>query len=51
MAAAQSWDVGMGPVPEEVLLDVNLAIGTGYGSAKYVTERVCFVLLGALVDV
>ena len=30
----------MGPVPEEVLQDPEVAVGAGYGASKYVSERV-----------
>ncbi|KAF7291295.1 Acetyl-CoA synthetase-like protein [Mycena indigotica] len=39
IAAAQAWDAGRGPVPEDVLPAEN-ALGTGYGESKHVAERV-----------
>ncbi|THH28492.1 hypothetical protein EUX98_g5704 [Antrodiella citrinella] len=39
IAAAQAWNLADGSVPEEVLPDAAVAVGTGYGSSKYVTER------------
>ncbi|THH28493.1 hypothetical protein EUX98_g5705 [Antrodiella citrinella] len=39
IGAAQAWNVADGSVPEEVLPDAAVAVGTGYGSSKYVTER------------
>ncbi|KAF7293800.1 Nonribosomal peptide synthetase [Mycena chlorophos] len=38
VGSAQAWDLSSGPVPEEIL-DVRLAVGTGYGESKYVAER------------
>ena len=40
VAQAISWDRSRGAYPEEVLLDPQFAVGSGYGEAKYVTERV-----------
>ncbi|TCD64926.1 putative PKS/NRPS-like protein biosynthetic cluster [Steccherinum ochraceum] len=40
IAAAQRWDAAKGPVPEDVLSDPNLAVGSGYGESKYVVERI-----------
>jgi hypothetical protein len=40
VGTAASWDVSKGPVPEEIILDANLAVGNGYGESKYVCERV-----------
>ncbi|KAF7332719.1 Acetyl-CoA synthetase-like protein [Mycena kentingensis (nom. inval.)] len=39
VSSALGWDVKSGPVPEEVLLDANNAVGIGYGESKYVAER------------
>lgn len=40
IAATHGWDAERGPVPEEVLCDPRLTIGTGYGESKFVTENV-----------
>ncbi|GLB33171.1 putative acetyl-CoA synthetase-like protein [Lyophyllum shimeji] len=40
VASAQSWDKSRGPFPEEVITDASVAVGGGYGEAKYVAERV-----------
>lgn len=40
ISAAQSWEVSRGPVPEDVLSDPKVAVGTGYGASKYVAEGV-----------
>ncbi|KAF5384130.1 hypothetical protein D9615_003351 [Tricholomella constricta] len=40
VGAAQGWDTPRGPVPEEVIIDASVALGGGYGEAKYVCERV-----------
>ncbi|KAJ7626109.1 putative aminoadipate reductase [Roridomyces roridus] len=29
-----------GPVPEEILMDASVAVGSGYGESKYVAERI-----------
>ncbi|KAG6326171.1 hypothetical protein ID866_12918, partial [Astraeus odoratus] len=34
------WDKKKGPVPEELILDASVAVGSGYGSSKYVSERI-----------
>ncbi|KAH8102928.1 hypothetical protein BXZ70DRAFT_927267 [Cristinia sonorae] len=39
ISGAQHWDVRNGAVPEDVLMDPAVAGGTGYGSSKYVAER------------
>jgi len=39
ISAAQLWNVSSGAVPEEILSNPEVAVGTGYGSSKYVTER------------
>ncbi|KAG5639776.1 hypothetical protein H0H81_000056 [Sphagnurus paluster] len=38
--AVQSWDASRGLVPEDVVDDASVAVGLGYGEAKYVAERV-----------
>lgn len=40
IASAQGWDNLKGPFPEEVQFDPSVAVGTGYGEAKYAAERV-----------
>ncbi|TCD65176.1 putative NRPS-like protein biosynthetic cluster [Steccherinum ochraceum] len=40
ITAAQNWDDSKGPVPEQVLPNAEVAVGAGYGSSKYVVERV-----------
>ena len=45
IGSAQSWDNSNGPFPEEVQLDSSVAVGGGYGEAKYATERVSHILI------
>ncbi|KAJ7509627.1 putative aminoadipate reductase [Mycena galericulata] len=40
IASAQGWDQKLGPFPEELQLDAAVAIGSGYGESKYVSERI-----------
>ncbi|KAF7316041.1 Aminoadipate reductase [Mycena indigotica] len=40
ISSAQNWDKKRGPVPEEIVLDAGIAIGSGYGESKYVSERI-----------
>ena len=40
ITSAQAWDQKRGPVPEEVMPDASMAVGSGYGSGKYVSEKV-----------
>ncbi|KAF9479408.1 acetyl-CoA synthetase-like protein [Pholiota conissans] len=40
IGTAQSWDISLGPYPEEVMMDARWTVGNGYGEGKYVTERV-----------
>ncbi|KAH7890598.1 acetyl-CoA synthetase-like protein [Phlebopus sp. FC_14] len=40
IGSASSWDRTRGSVPEEVILDPGVAVGTGYGESKYVAERI-----------
>lgn len=39
IASTQNWDKKRGRVPEDVIADVTVAVGTGYGASKYVSER------------
>ncbi|KAI6097310.1 putative aminoadipate reductase [Pisolithus croceorrhizus] len=39
ITSAQNWDKKKGQVPEDVITDVTVAVGTGYGASKYVSER------------
>jgi nucleoside-diphosphate-sugar epimerase len=50
VASVQGWDRSKGPVPEEVLKDARVAIGTGYGESKYVAERVRILYVGKGVN-
>ncbi|TFK74191.1 hypothetical protein BDN72DRAFT_760438, partial [Pluteus cervinus] len=40
IAEAQSWDKLKGSFPEDVVEDVSVGVGGGYGESKYVAERV-----------
>ncbi|KAJ7443002.1 putative aminoadipate reductase [Mycena latifolia] len=40
IASAQGWDQKLGPFPEELQLDADVAVGNGYGESKYVSERI-----------
>ncbi|KAJ7683139.1 putative nonribosomal peptide synthetase [Mycena rosella] len=40
IASAQGWDPKLGPFPEELRLDADVAVGNGYGESKYVSERI-----------
>ncbi|KAG5723894.1 Linear gramicidin synthase subunit D [Termitomyces sp. T112] len=40
IAAVQNWDKSRGAVPEDVMEDVSVAFGGGYGEAKCVAERI-----------
>ncbi|KAJ7099035.1 putative aminoadipate reductase [Mycena crocata] len=40
IASAQGWDNKLGPFPEEMQLDPAVAVGSGYGESKYVSERI-----------
>lgn len=38
-----SWDVSLGPVPEDVVLDPMVTGRNGYGASKLVAEQVNFL--------
>ncbi|KAJ7117635.1 hypothetical protein C8R44DRAFT_832337 [Mycena epipterygia] len=38
-SSVQAWDAVDGPVPEEIVHDPSVAIGTGYGGSKFVVEK------------
>ncbi|KAJ7067512.1 putative nonribosomal peptide synthetase [Mycena amicta] len=40
IGSAQGWDPSKGAFPEELQLDAGVAVGTGYGESKYVSERI-----------
>ncbi|KAJ6601010.1 putative aminoadipate reductase [Mycena vulgaris] len=40
IASAQGWDLKLGPFPEELQLDADVAVGNGYGESKYISERI-----------
>ena len=40
VTSAQGWDTKSGPVPEEVMPEASMAVGSGYGSGKHVSEKV-----------
>ncbi|KAG6832642.1 putative NRPS-like protein biosynthetic cluster [Tephrocybe sp. NHM501043] len=40
IASVQNWDNSKGPVPEDVIKDAAVALGSGYGEAKHVAERI-----------
>ncbi|KAJ7622622.1 putative aminoadipate reductase [Mycena polygramma] len=40
ITSAQGWDLNLGPFPEELQLEANVAVGSGYGESKYVSERI-----------
>ncbi|KAJ7760072.1 putative aminoadipate reductase [Mycena maculata] len=40
VGSAQGWDLKLGPFPEELQFDANVAVGNGYGESKYVSERI-----------
>lgn len=40
IASAFGWDPSQGPVPEELLGDPCIAIGSGYGESKHVAEQI-----------
>jgi nucleoside-diphosphate-sugar epimerase len=43
VASAQGWNSTSGPFPEDLQLEANVALGSGYGESKYVSERVRFI--------
>ncbi|KAG0695028.1 hypothetical protein DFH29DRAFT_957159 [Suillus ampliporus] len=40
VAAAQSWELQNGPVPDLVLENPGVAVGTGYGEGKFACEQI-----------
>ncbi|KAH7886930.1 putative nonribosomal peptide synthetase [Phlebopus sp. FC_14] len=40
ISSAFSWDRDRGPFPEEIQPDPSIAVGSGYGESKYVSERI-----------
>ncbi|KAJ7622608.1 putative aminoadipate reductase [Mycena polygramma] len=40
IGSAQGWNQNFGPFPEELQVNVNVAVGNGYGESKYVSERI-----------
>ncbi|KAJ7656826.1 putative aminoadipate reductase [Mycena polygramma] len=40
IGSAQGWNQNLGPFPEELQVNVNVAVGNGYGESKYVSERI-----------
>ena len=48
VASVQSWDKSRGPVPEDIVADLSVAVGTGYGEGKYVAETVGYLIFGLL---
>ncbi|KAJ7622628.1 putative aminoadipate reductase [Mycena polygramma] len=40
ISSAQGWDLKLGPFPEELQLEANVAVGSGYGESKYASERI-----------
>ena len=40
VSAAAGYDTSRGPVPEEPLVDPEVAVATGYGASKFVVENV-----------
>ncbi|KAF7347157.1 Acetyl-CoA synthetase-like protein [Mycena venus] len=40
IGSALGWDRNLGPFPEELQLNADVAIGSGYGESKYVSERI-----------
>ncbi|KAJ7146532.1 putative aminoadipate reductase [Mycena epipterygia] len=39
VGSAQGWDQKLGPFPEELQFDADVAVGNGYGESKYISER------------
>jgi thioester reductase-like protein len=44
IGTTQSWPRDKGPYPEEMQHEARYAVGSGYGEAKYICERVCAFL-------
>ncbi|KAG6877487.1 putative NRPS-like protein biosynthetic cluster [Termitomyces sp. T32_za158] len=40
IGSVQNWDKSKGTVPEDAIEDVSVALGSGYGKAKHVAERI-----------
>ena len=40
LLSGQGWDRSKGALSEEIQFDAGVAVGSGYGSSKYVSERV-----------
>ncbi|KAF8215591.1 hypothetical protein K438DRAFT_1954309 [Mycena galopus ATCC 62051] len=40
VGSALGWDPKLGPFPEELQLDADVAVGNGYGESKYISERI-----------
>ncbi|KAG2158598.1 putative aminoadipate reductase [Suillus bovinus] len=40
ISSSLGWDTSQGPVPEELLSDPSIAIGSGYGESKHVAEQI-----------
>lgn len=40
ISAVQNWDKTKGAVPDDVIEDVSVALGSGYGEGKHIVERV-----------
>lgn len=51
VGAASGWNPKLGPFPEELQLDASVAIGSGYGESKYISERVSIHLFPACAEV
>ncbi|KAJ6534661.1 putative aminoadipate reductase [Mycena vulgaris] len=42
ISSVQGWNPTEGLVPEEIIQDPHVAVGTGYGESKFVTEQILF---------
>ncbi|KAF7347151.1 Acetyl-CoA synthetase-like protein [Mycena venus] len=40
IGSALGWDRNLGPFPEELQLNADIAVGSGYGESKYISERI-----------
>jgi nucleoside-diphosphate-sugar epimerase len=49
ISSALGWDKKFGPFPEELQLDANVAVGSGYGESKYVSERVSIFIFSTRI--